>query len=220
MSQSFNGIPPAEVITYDKGALSLLTRRESKNPQDDHFDSPVISPKWLNFRSFSSFSLSIIPGWVSFASSSNGNPSGLIQPIVSAPFTIETEQLIGGEGGAVNWGGSGLILTNSSNYAASLACAFMMGGRASAGLARMCVTKFTNGGYTSNYLEVLSSLWDMHMWFKIYRNGTTNYFYYSASYGKTWHYFYGITDASMGFTPTYFGIFGLYDVHCNYFLRY
>lgn len=209
-----------ELQVYDKGALELLKRRAAVNVEDDHFNDNILSPKWLPFGPPISPTLSDLPGWLGF-SSSGGDIRGYIQPVPSGDWFAETEIICGTEA-SIEWGGSGLILTNSTTWASSLTATFTAGGRASAGLTRMNNTKFINGAYTSNYIEVFSANSAIsHLFLRLRKLSTTYYFYWSST-GKTWYIFSSITADTLGFTPTYFGLGTLtsYNAFFNYFLRY
>ena len=143
---------------------------------------------------------------------------GLIQAVPAGDWVIETEYLWPNTAG-VEWSGCGLAMF-SSNNPASCVHAYIGGGcRNSAGHGRLNVTKFTNNSYTSNYIEVLSSSDNnQHLFFRIYKAGTTYGFRYSHN-GTTFQFLY--STSSLGFTPAYFGLYNTSGTMCwfNYFRR-
>ncbi len=212
-------IDPSWMI--DHGAFQLLKRRVLANAEDDSFDMPTMDAKWANWNT-PTLTLTSLPGWLGIHSDGS-YLKGVVQAVPAGDWYIETEVIWGTETAAF-WGAQGLFLTNSATASSSLAATITSGGRTSVGLGRMNCTKFTNASYTSNYLEVLSAtLAQDHQFFRIRKSGTTYYFYHSTT-GKTWSFFYSASAATLGFTPTHFGLCtlsasGQYSFF-NYFARY
>jgi hypothetical protein len=207
----------------DLGAYSLLQRKAAVNAEDDHFDaSGSPASKWLPYGVPNTTDWNGLPGWKGWGRTAAGLLSAFIQPFPAGDWSIETEAIWSTQV-AAEWGGCGLILTNGTNIASGLAVGLSSGGRASVGLGRLNVCKYTNGAYTSNYLEVLSSTTVLdHLFYKIVKSGTT-YSFYTSMNGYTWMFAYSASAATLGVTPTHFGLFmrdWVAPSYFNYFLRY
>lgn len=201
---------------FDRGAYQLMLRPAAVNTEDDHFDATTLAAKWLSFGA-PTLSLTALSGWLR-GTSFDGTLSGVIQAVPAGDWTIETEALW--EDGAIVWSGVGLIMTNGTNKASSIATSFTSGGRNSAGLERQNVSKFVNGNYNLNHVEVLTTgLGRCHRFYKIIKIGTTYYFYASDN-RIAWQYFYSASAGTLGYTPTHFGLGGISNGYWNYLLRY
>jgi|WetSurMetagenome_2_1015567.scaffolds.fasta_scaffold00049_2 hypothetical protein len=209
----------------DPGAMQLLMRRSAVNPEDDHFDAGSLNAKWSRLGVLYGEDYTGLPGWMGFGYTVTGSVglAGITQPFpTGVDFSIETE-LIWASIGAVGWGTAGLILTDGIRAEASNQVGWMTGGRNSAGLGRFNITKYVNGVYSSNYLEVLSATTAQdHQWLKIIKVGSTYYFYESTN-GLTWQFIYSANTGTLGVTPTRFGLYTIVGnavSYFNYFLRY
>jgi hypothetical protein len=214
-----NNLPKRDGWSIDLGAVQFsMLRRNMTNIQDDHFNTPTRDAKWIAFGSLLSESLSVLPGWYQFG----GVVCGVLQLIPSGDWYIETECLWCALGTTVGWTGTGLMLTNGTNQANGSACAFQTGGQNSAGHSRYAVTRFNNGGYAGNFIEVTGTTDNSnHRFMRIQKSGTTYRFHYSDN-PYSWQFFYSMSAGDMGFTPTYFGLYSgaTNPSWFNYFLKY
>jgi hypothetical protein len=206
----------------DPGAMQLLMRRSASKPEDDHFDAGSLNAKWSKLGVLAGEDYTGLPGWAGFGYTVTGSVGmgGITQPFpTGVDFTIETETLWATLN-VVGWGG--IILTDGIRVEASNQVGLSASQRNSAGLTRVNVSKYVNGAYNANYLEVLSAgLVADHQWLRITKSGTT-YSFYTSTNGITWQFFYSANTGTLGVTPTRFGVYTLTGTpaYFNYFLRY
>jgi hypothetical protein len=197
----------------DNGAYRLLLRRPAVNPEDDHFDSKTLDPKWLAWGTITTASLTMIPGWLSL----NGT---YIQPIPAGDWSIETETVLPTLTGT--YMNSSLLLASSANKSSSTAARFYFGDGGSLNSIMLRLDKLVNGGWNTQYLAGVTGtmIFPDLVYLKIQKVGTTYSFLYTFNPLGRFKTYGSITAASLGFTPTYFGIWAQGDPLFNYFLRY
>jgi hypothetical protein len=198
----------------DKGAYQLLLRRPAVNIEDDHFDEQTLASKWLPWSGSQNPSLIARPGWLSIIQ------MGYCQPIPAGDWTIETETILPSlVGGYAN---ASLILSNSSNASSSTMARFYCGDAGRLNATMICLDKIVNNGWNLRYIaEAGATFIPDRIFMRITKVGTTYYFRYNFSPFGNFNHFGSIAASTLGFTPTYFGLYGQGGpVYFNYFLRF
>lgn len=202
-----------EDYVLDPGVVERLKRPAAINPDDDHFNHPTLAAKWSRLNSSPTLSLSALPGWL--------NLGGWVgQPVPSGNWTIETEMIVSTMP-SPEYNTAGLALFSGSNLSAMTHHNFAFGFENNVINSIIQVNRWVNGGYSSTLAQNtgLPMMTD-EMFLRMVKSGTNYYMEYSRN-GKRWTRWTTITEGTLGYTPTYFGLMGGGNggTFFNYFIR-
>jgi hypothetical protein len=191
----------------DMGVIELLKRPAAINPEDDHFNGNTLNGKWIA-DSAGVQTLNTFPGWLSITTGTKG----ILQPVPSGDWIIETEMIWFGSVAATG----GLVMTNGTNWAANIA-AYLFLYPDTLTSRSFQFQKLVNNGFSAQYTGSPLSLQSInlnHHFLRIQKSGTSYLIFWSDN---PMAFLRWTTEATLGFTPTYFGFRGV--GHFNYFIR-